>query len=392
MAVKAPIYLDNQSTTPLDPRVFEAMRPYFLERFGNPHSVTHRFGWEADAAVEKARKQVAGLIGADPKAVSFTSGATESNNLAIKGVLEALKARKPHMVTVATEHKCVLEAARAMEKRGCSVTVLPVDRQGLVDLDRLAGAITARTALVSVMAVNNEIGVIQPIGEIGALCREKGAYFHCDAAQAFGKLPLDVNAMAIDLLSVSGHKIYGPKGIGAIYIRRSRPRVRLVPQMSGGGQEHGVRSGTLSPPLCAGLGAAARIAGDEMDAERARAQELMARIKKAVLSAHPDVLINGCEARRWPGNLNLSFPGLDGDLLISELRDLAVSSGAACASAVSGPSYVLEALGRTPELAKSSIRIGVGRFTTEEEADYAGRRIAEAVETLGGVRPLQGTV
>lgn len=386
MTLTPPIYMDYQATTPLDARVFEAMRPYFLERFGNPHSVSHRFGWEAEAGVEAARKQAAALINADPKGLIFTSGATESNNLAIKGVMEARASRRPHLVTVATEHKCVLESARAMEQRGVRVTLLGVDEDGLLNLEDLRRAVGPETALVSVMAVNNEIGVIQPLAEIGEICREADAYFHCDAAQAVGKIPLDVEAMRIDLLSISAHKMYGPKGVGALWVCRSRPRVRLIPQMSGGGQEAGLRSGTLSPPLCVGLGEAARIAGAEMAQEADRITRLMDRFRSKLLAAHPAIVVNGHQTQRWPGNLNLSFPGLDGERLLSELRDLAVSSGAACASATTGPSYVLEALGQPRELAQSAIRFGIGRFTTGEEIDFAAERVIAAVRALGGIR------
>ena len=386
MSVTPPVYMDYQATTPLDARVFKAMQPYFLERFGNPHSVSHRFGWEAEAGVEAARKELAGLVNADPKGLVFTSGATESNNLAIKGAMEALMEHRPHVVSVATEHKCVLESVRAMERRGARVTLLGVNGEGLLDPEDLRRAVGEETALVSVMAVNNEIGVIQPLAEIGEICRQAGAYFHCDAAQAIGKIPIDVEAMKIDLLSISAHKMYGPKGVGALWGRRSRPRVRLRPQMSGGGQEAGLRSGTLSPPLCVGLGEAARIARLEMSEEADRIAALMARFKDQVLAAHPGILVNGHATQRWPGNLNLSFPGLDGERLLSELRDLAVSSGAACASATSGPSYVLEALGQPRELAQSAIRFGIGRFTTEEEIDFAAERLIAAVTALGGIR------
>lgn len=386
MSVTPPVYMDYQATTPLDARVFKAMQPYFLERFGNPHSVSHRFGWEAEAGVEAARKELAGLVNADPKGLVFTSGATESNNLAIKGAMEALMEHRPHVVSVATEHKCVLESVRAMERRGARVTLLGVNGEGLLDPEDLRRAVGRETALVSVMAVNNEIGVIQPLAEIGEICRQAGAYFHCDAAQAIGKIPIDVEAMKIDLLSISAHKMYGPKGVGALWGRRSRPRVRLRPQMSGGGQEAGLRSGTLSPPLCVGLGEAARIARLEMSEEADRIAALMARFKDQVLAAHPGILVNGHATQRWPGNLNLSFPGLDGERLLSELRDLAVSSGAACASATSGPSYVLEALGQPRELAQSAIRFGIGRFTTEEEIDFAAERLIAAVTALGGIR------
>ena len=384
MAVKTPIYMDYQATTPLDPRVLDAMMPYLTDRFGNPHSVGHRFGWEAEAGVDKARGDVAALIGAEPEDIVFTSGATETNNLVLKGVMAAYGAKRDHLVTVVTEHKCVLEAAASVARAGFQVTLLPVGGDGLIDLDRLADSLTDRTALVSVMTVNNEIGVIQPIARIGALCRERGVLFHTDAAQAFGKLPLNIADQNIDLMSISGHKIHGPKGIGALYMRR-RPRIRLVPQMDGGGQERGIRSGTLSPALCVGLGAAASIAGAEMARDGAHVARLMGRFRSKLVDALPGVVINGHTEQRYPGNLNLSFPGLDGELLIANLRDLAVSSGAACASATTGPSYVLEAIGVPEELATASIRFGIGRFTTEAEIDLAAERVIETVTRMGGL-------
>ena len=384
MAVKTPVYMDYQATTPLDPRVLDAMMPYLTDRFGNPHSVGHRFGWEAEAGVDKARGDVAALIGAEPEDIVFTSGATETNNLVLKGVMAAYGAKRDHLVTVVTEHKCVLEAAASVARAGFQVTLLPVGGDGLIDLDRLADSLTDRTALVSVMTVNNEIGVIQPVARIGALCRERGVLFHTDAAQAFGKLPLDVADQNIDLMSISGHKIHGPKGIGALYMRR-RPRIRLVPQMDGGGQERGIRSGTLSPALCAGLGAAASIAGAEMTRDGEHVARLMGRFRSKLVDALPGVVVNGHTEQRYPGNLNLSFPGLDGELLIANLRDLAVSSGAACASATTGPSYVLEAIGVPEALAAASIRFGIGRFTTEAEIDFAAERVIETVAQMGGL-------
>ena len=383
--VKTPIYLDYQATTPLDERVLDAMAPFLAEKFGNPHSVTHRFGWEAMAAIDMARKQVAQVIGAVDKEITFLSGATEANNLAIKGVMTAFAEKKPHMVTLVTEHKCVLESARYMKKHGpddIEVTVLPVKKDGLVDLDRLADAITDKTALVSVMAVNNEIGVIQPLAEIGALCRKRGALFHTDAAQAFGRIPLDVKAMKIDLMSISGHKIYGPKGVGAFYLR-ARPRVPLVPQMSGGGQERGMRSGTLAPALCVGLGKAASIMAREGEGETRRITALALRFREKVEAAWPDVITNGSLEARFHGNLNMVFPAVNGDMLIAKLRDLAVSSGAACASAETGPSYVLKAIGLGNDLADSSIRFGFGRYTSEADVDYAARQLIEALRILG---------
>lgn len=387
--VETPIYMDYQATTPLDPRVLQAMMPFFQDRFGNPHSVTHRFGWEAEASVNAAREHVADVIGARAEDIIFTSGATETNNLVIKGIMQAYGGQKNHLITVETEHKCVLEAAHAVEQMGGEVTYLPVRPDGLIDPDELEKAITDRTALVSVMAVNNEIGVIQPIADIGAICRARDVLFHTDAAQAFGKIALDVDDMNIDLMSISGHKIYGPKGIGALYRRKAEPPIRLAPQMAGGGQEDGVRSGTLSPALCVGLGEAARIAGAEMDTERPRIEGMMHSFYDTIRTRHPGIILNGSAEQRFWGNLNVSFPGLDGDLLISKLRGLAVSSGAACASATTGPSYVLQAIGRSDDLAKSSIRFGIGRFTTEEEMDYAARLVCETIDDMGGLKPAE---
>jgi cysteine desulfurase len=384
---KRPVYLDYQATTPMDPRVLEAMMPYFMEKFGNPHSRNHEHGWEAEEAVEKARKQVADLIGADEREIVFTSGATESNNLAIAGVARFYKDRKDHIVTLQTEHKCVLDTCRHLELEGFKVTYLPVKKDGLVDLDVLRNAITDKTALVSVMAANNEIGVIQPLKEIGELCRSRGVFFHTDCAQAFGKIPLDVEAMKIDLMSISGHKIYGPKGIGALYVRR-KPRVRLVPLIHGGGQERGFRSGTLPTPLCVGLGAAAEIARREMADENAKLLKLRDRFYKSVTDRLPEVYLNGDLKNRLPGNLNISFAYVEGEGLMMGIKDLSVSSGSACTSASLEPSYVLRALGVTEDLAHTSLRIGFGRFTTEAEVDYAADRIVEAVQKLRQMSPL----
>ncbi len=385
-----PVYLDYQATTPTDPRVVQAMLPYFSEKFGNPHSREHFFGWEAEDAVEKARGEIASLIGATAREVIFTSGATESNNVALKGVAHFYKDRKDHIVTCVTEHKCVLEAARHQEHEGFRVTYLPVEATGLIDLDTLRDAITENTVMVSVMAVNNEIGVIQPIGEIGAMCRERGAFFHTDAAQAVGKIPLDVDAMHIDLMSISGHKIYGPMGIGALYVRR-RPRVRLVALMDGGGQERGLRSGTLPTPLCVGLGEACAIAGREMGDEAERVAALRDRFYKGITGRLPGVHLNGDAERRIPGNLNLSFADVDSEGLMAGIKDLAVSSGSACTSASVEPSYVLRAIGLDDGLAKGAIRVGFGRFTTEDDVDFAVDRIAGEVERLRRTGPLRET-
>ncbi|MGD1876321.1 MAG: cysteine desulfurase family protein [Kiloniellaceae bacterium] len=375
------IYLDNQATTPTDPRVGEAMLPVFTERFGNPHSAGHAFGWDAEEAVAKGRGQLAALIGATGREVILTSGATESNNLAIKGAARVHRQRRPHVVTLATEHKCVLESARALEREGHRVDILPVQPDGLVDLDLLAATVSEETAVVSIMAVNNEIGVIQPLAEISAICHDKGAYFHCDGAQALGKIPLDVAALGIDLMSISGHKFYGPKGIGALYVRR-RPRVRLEPLIDGGGQERGLRSGTLPTPLCVGLGAAAEIAAAEMAVETARISALKTRLLEGITERLSGVALNGHAELRVAGNLNLAFEGVDAEALMRALPRLAVSSGSACTSTAVEPSYVLQALGLEEARARGSIRIAIGRFNSEAEIDQAVEALAGAVARL----------
>jgi cysteine desulfurase len=382
-----PIYLDYQATTPMDPRVLEVMMPYFTYKFGNPHSRSHSYGWEAEEGVEKARGQVAKLIGADEKEVIFTSGATESNNLAIRGVAEFYKDRRNHIVTTVTEHKCVLDTCRHLEQQGFDVTYLPVQKNGLIDLDALRAAVTDKTVVVSIMAVNNEIGVIQPLAEIGKICREKKAFFHTDAAQAAGKIPLDVEAMNIDLMSVSGHKIYGPKGIGSLYVRR-KPRVRLVPLIVGGGQERGFRSGTLPTPLCVGLGEAAEIAMKEMDAESKRLAKLQARMLKGLNAKLTDIHVNGDLEHRIPGNLNIGFAFVEGESLMMGIKGLSVSSGSACTSASLEPSYVLRALGVEEDMAHTSLRIGLGRFTTEQEVDTAVDELVRHVKKLRAMSPL----
>ena len=382
-----PIYLDYQATTPMDPRVLEAMMPYFTHKFGNPHSRSHSYGWEAEEGVEKARAQVAKLIGADEKEVIFTSGATESNNLAIRGVAEFYKDRKNHIVTTVTEHKCVLDTCRHLEQQGFDVTYLPVQKNGLVDLETLRAAVTDKTVVVSIMAVNNEIGVIQPLAEIGKICREKKAFFHTDAAQAAGKIALDVEAMNIDLMSISGHKIYGPKGIGALYVRR-KPRVRLVPLIVGGGQERGFRSGTLPTPLCVGIGEAAEIAMKEMDAESKRLTKLQARMLKGLNDKLTDIHVNGDLEHRIPGNLNIGFAYVEGESLMMGIKGLSVSSGSACTSASLEPSYVLRALGVEEDMAHTSLRIGLGRFTTEQEVDTAVDELVRHVNKLRAMSPL----
>lgn len=375
------IYLDYQATTPLDERVLAAMLPYFTEKFGNPHSTEHAFGREAEAAVEAARAEVAALISAEPREVVFTSGATEANNMAILGAGRFRRHERDHVVTAATEHKCVLESCLQLEREGMRLTVLPVGPDGLIDLAALDEAVDERTALVSIMAANNEIGVIQPLAEIGAICRERGAWLHTDAAQAFGKIPLDVRAMRIDLMSISGHKVYGPKGIGALYVRR-RPRVRLEPLFHGGGQERGLRSGTLPTPLAVGLGAAARIAAEDMGQEQSRLTALRERLLAELRRRLGTVELNGAAEPRLAGNLNVRIPGVAAHELIEAMPDVAVSTGSACSSAVVEPSYVLRALGLDDGAAAESFRIGLGRQTTGREVDTAAERIAEAALRL----------
>jgi cysteine desulfurase len=378
----SPVYLDYHATTPCDPRVIEAMLPFFAEKFGNPGSLTHAYGREAEQAVEKARGQLAELIGADPREIVFTSGATESNNLAIKGAARSHREfGRDQVVTLATEHKCVLESARALEREGIRATFLPVGRDGLVDPERLAEAVTDKTAIVSVMAAHNEIGVIQPLKEISAIARAKGALFHSDAAQAVGKIPLNVEEAGVDLLSISGHKVYGPKGVGALYLRR-RPRARITPLFDGGGQERAMRSGTIPVPLCVGLGQAAAIARAEMDAEAQRLLALRMRFLNGLKSRNPGLVLNGDAERRLPGNLNVSIPGLRALDLINACPGLALSTGSACTAAEVEPSYVLRALGLGDQIAAGSLRIGIGRFTTATEIDFAVETISAAAKRL----------
>jgi cysteine desulfurase len=381
------IYLDYQATTPCDERVVKKMIPYFTQNFGNPHSRNHSYGWNAETAVETAREQIANLINADPREIIFTSGATESNNLAIKGVADFHKNKKNHIITCVTEHKCVLDSCRHLEEKGFKVTYLPVQKNGLLDLDLLRSAITDQTMLVSIMMVNNEIGVIQPVAEIGQICRDRGIYFHTDAAQAAGKISIDVEAMNIDLLSISGHKIYGPKGIGALFVRR-KPRVRLNAIITGGGQERGMRSGTLPTPLCVGLGEACAIAKAEMKSENERIKKLFDRLYQGLQKNLDEIYINGDIIQRIPGNLNISFAYVEGEGLMMSIKDLAVSSGSACTSASLEPSYVLRALGVEEELAHTSLRIGIGRFTTESEIDQAIMSITNSVNKLRAMSPL----
>ncbi|MBF0358889.1 MAG: IscS subfamily cysteine desulfurase [Magnetococcales bacterium] len=385
--MKLPIYMDNQATTPVDPRVLDIMLPWFTEKFGNPASSSHSFGWEADTAVKKARQQVADLIGADAKEIVFTSGATESNNIAIQGIARFHQERGNHIITLVSEHKAVLDTCRHLESEGFDVTYLPVQSNGLVDMQQLADAITDKTVLISIMAANNEIGVIQPLAEIGALCRERKIYFHTDAAQAVGKLPIDVNAMKIDLLSISGHKFYGPKGVGALYVRR-RPRVRLKAIMFGGGHERGIRSGTLPTPLLVGLGAAAELAGQEMDSDNKRIFALRERMRLGIMEQLTHLELNGDLEQRLAGNLNISFSYVEGESLMMAIKDVAVSSGSACTSASLEPSYVLRSLGVNEEMAHTSIRFGLGRFSTEEEVDFVIKTIVKAVNNLREMSPL----
>ena len=384
--MKLPIYMDNHATTPVDPRVVEAMAPYFSENFGNPASRNHAFGWRAEEAVASARSQIADLIGAVSREIVFTSGATESNNLAIKGVAEMLAGRGKHIVTCATEHRAVLDACRRLEKQGCRVSYLPVQPDGLVDPDAVHRALSDRTILISIMYANNEIGVIQPIAEIGQLARDRGVLFHVDAAQAVGKIRVDVERDQIDLMSLTAHKIYGPKGIGALYVRR-KPRLPLIPQMDGGGHERGMRSGTLNVPGIVGFGSACELCQAEMNEEATRLALLRDKLKDGIANRIEDVSVNGGLERRLPHNLNVSFAHVDGESLLMGLNDIAVSSGSACTTNLPEPSHVLQALGVKNELAHSSIRFGLGRFNTEEEVDYAINRVAEVVSRLRELSP-----
>ena len=374
-----PIYLDNQATTQIDPRVVETMIPYLTSNFGNPHSRSHSYGWDAE--------EVADLIGAETKEIIFTSGATEANNLALKGIARFYGEKKKHIITLVTEHKCVLDSLRHLEQEGFLVTYLPVMANGIVDLNILEDAITDQTMLVSIMAVNNEIGVIQPLKEIGKICRKHNVFFHSDIAQAFGKIPLDVNDLNIDLASISGHKIYGPKGIGALYLRK-KPRVRLSPLFNGGGQERGLRSGTLAPFLAVGLGKAASIAAQEMDKDYQHVKKLFDKFLNKITSEAKDIYLNGDKDQRYPGNLNLSFAYIEGESMILAIKDLAVSSGSACTSTSLEPSYVLRAIGLDEALAHTSIRFGMGRFTTEAEIDYTIELLLSKINKLRELSPL----
>ncbi len=386
--LKFPIYLDNHATTPMDPRVFEAMKPYFIENFGNAASRNHSFGWVAEEAVEKARKQMADLIGATAKEIVITSGATESNNLAIKGVAEMYAQRGNHVITAATEHKAVLDTCKRLEKHGCRVTYLPVRPDGLVDLDQLRDAITDSTILVSIMYGNNEIGTVQPMKEIGAICKERGVLVHSDATQAVGKIPVSVIDDNIDLMSFTAHKMYGPKGVGALYVRRRNPRVQLTAQMDGGGHERGMRSGTLNVPGIVGLGAAAELCRQLMQEEMAKHGAMRDRLKDLLMSELDETYVNGTMEHRLPHNLNISFAYVEGESLLMGINDIAVSSGSACTSATLEPSYVLKALGAGDDLAHSSIRFGIGRFNTGEEIDYTARKVIDVVKKLRELSPL----
>ena len=386
--MKLPIYMDYHATTPMDPRVFEAMKPYFMETFGNAASRNHSFGWQAEEAVEKSRKQIADLIGANPKEIVFTSGATESNNLAIKGVAEMYAEKGNHIITAATEHKAVLDTCKRLEKHGIRVTYLPVQSNGLIDLDMLKDAITDKTILVTIMYANNEIGVLQNMAEIGKIAKSKGVLVHSDATQAVGKVPVNVTKDNVDLMSLTGHKIYGPKGAGALYVRRKSPRVQITAQMDGGGHERGMRSGTLNVPGIAGLGEACALCQAEMPEESKRMAYLRDKLRNKLESQLDEVYINGSMEHRLPNNLNMSFAYVEGESLLMGINDIAVSSGSACTSATLEPSYVLKALGAGDDLAHSSIRFGLGRFNTEEQVDYVADKVIDVVKKLRELSPL----
>ncbi len=386
--LKFPIFMDNHSTTPMDPRVLEAMLPFFTEKFGNAASRNHSFGWEAERSVDQAREQIARLIHADPKEVIFTSGATESNNLAIKGVAQMYREKGNHVITSVTEHKAVLDTAKHLENEGFAVTYLPVDRDGLIDPEAVKSAITDKTVLISVMMANNEIGSISPVAEIGKIAKERGVLFHCDATQGVGKIPVHVQEMGIDLMSLSAHKMYGPKGIGALYVRKKGPRVRLAPMMDGGGHERGMRSGTLNVPGIVGFGAACELCGLEMEEEGKRLTQLRDRLREKIFGQLEEVYLNGHPTKRLPHNLNISFAYVEGESLLMGLKEIALSSGSACTTATLEPSYVLRALGVGSDLAHSSLRFGLGRFNTQEEVDYVGQRVIETVLRLREMSPL----
>src|SRR4051812_19171261 len=386
--VTLPIYMDNHATTPVDPRVLEEMLPYFTGKFGNAASRNHSFGWAGEEAVETARERIAKLIGATTKEIVFTSGATESDNLAIKGVAEMYREKGNHIITAVTEHKAILDTCKRLEKYGYRVTYLPVMKDGLIDLEDLKRSIDDKTILVTIMAANNEIGVIQPVEEIGKICRERGVLFHTDAVQMIGKVPFDVNKLNVDIASITGHKIYGPKGVGALYVRRKNPRVQLSGIIDGGGHERGMRSGTLNVPGIVGLGKACELCMQEMDAEGKRLGALRDRLKDRIMSRLDETYINGSWEHRLPHNLNISFAYVEGESLLMGINDVAVSSGSACTSATLEPSYVLKALGTGDDLAHSSIRFGLGRFNTEAEVDYVADKLVEVVTRLRELSPL----
>jgi cysteine desulfurase len=388
MAIQLPVYLDNHATTPVDPRVLDAMLPYFREVFGNSASRNHEFGWKAEEAVENARAQIAKLINASPKEIIFTSGATESDGLAIRGIAEMYREKGNHIITQVTEHKAVLDTCKRLEKEGYEVTYLPVQKDGRISLDDLRRAITPKTILISIMYANNEIAVLQPINEIGKIAKEKGIFFHTDAVQAVGKIPVDVQKDGIDLLSISAHKIYGPKGVGALYVRRRNPRVQLVAQIDGGGHERGMRSGTLNVPGIVGLGKACELCMAEMAEESVRLKALRDRLTKAIMTQLDETFINGSMEHRLPHSVNISFAYVEGESMLMGINDVAVSSGSACTSATLEPSYVLKALGVGEDLAHTSIRFGIGRFNTEEEVDYVVNRVVETVQRLRELSPL----
>jgi len=388
MAVNLPIYMDNHATTPVDPRVLDAMLPYFSQKFGNAASRNHAFGWAGEEAVENARQQIASLINATPKEIIFTSGATESDNLMIKGIAEMYREKGNHIITQAIEHKAVLDTCKRLEKYGYEVTYLPVEKDGRINLEELRRAITPKTILISIMYANNEIGVVQPIAEIGKIAKEKGVFFHVDAVQAVGKIPVDVQKDGIDLMSISGHKIYGPKGVGALYVRRKNPRVQLAAIIDGGGHERGMRSGTLNVPGIVGLGQACEICQNEMAEEAAKLGALRDRLKDSIMSRLDETYINGSMTSRLPHNINISFAYVEGESLLMGINDVAVSSGSACTSATLEPSYVLKALGVGEDLAHTSIRFGIGRFNTQEEVDYVADRVVDTVTRLRELSPL----
>lgn len=386
--MKLPIYLDNHSTTPCDPRVLETMLPYFTEKFGNAASRNHSFGWEAEEAVEVARKQIAHLIHADAKELIFTSGATESDNLALQGVVEMYREKGNHIITGSTEHRAVIDTAKYLEKKGIKVTFLPVDKAGMVSPDDVRNAITDQTILISIMMANNEIGTINPVAAIGKVAKEKGVLFHCDATQGVGKIPVNVQEMGIDLMSFTAHKIYGPKGVGALYVRRKAPRVRLEAMMYGGGHERGMRSGTLPVPLIVGFGKACELCEQEMSTESVRMAKMRDRLQEGIMSKMDEVYLNGHPTERLPNNLNISFAYVEGEALLMGVKEIALSSGSACTSATLEPSYVLRALGVGSDLAHSSIRFGLGRFNTDEEVEYTIDRMIKAVMHLREMSPL----